>query len=188
MKKSIIFTAIFFAVAVVRPSDSFAAVQPDRRVTLVEFFDFSCPLSAKGVRSIALIKKIFSGKIKIVRKAVPSFDDSFSNLASKYFYALKEQNKKLGKKFYDRVFEDVFKTDKNENYLQILSQKLGADLARLKRDLLSPRFASLFQKNEEEARDNGIFVSPGYLLDGEAFVGKQDVEVFVSHINKALKK
>jgi len=188
MKKSIISTAIFFIMIVGTPSVSFAEVQQNHRITLVEFFDFSCPLSAHGVKSIALLKKNFSGKIKIVRKAVSSFDDNFSYLASKYFYALKKQNRELGEKFYNRVFEDVFKTDKNEDYLQILSQNLGADLARLKMDLLSPRFASLFQKNEEEARNNGIFVSPGYLLNGEVLVGKQDVEVFVSHINKVLKK
>lgn len=185
LKKMLVLGLFIFSIG------SFAS-QKDTEVVLIEYFDFSCPLSAKGAKVVFSLKENFPKRIKVVRKSLAFSDGEFSSLAGKYFHVLDAQSKELGKRFYESMVRDFFNLGyfhyKDEFYLQTVAKKLGTDMERLKKDLISPKLGILLKKNQNEAKKHGIFISPGYLVNGAPLLGKQDKESFVVLINKTLKK
>ena len=155
-------------------------------IVLIEYFDFSCPLSTKGASAILSLKESFSRKIKVVRKSLTFSDDKFSTLAGKYFHVLNAQSKELGKRFYESMVKDFLNQYKDEHYLRAIAKKLGTDMGKLKKDLASPKLGLLLKKNQDEAKRHGIFVSPSYVINGAPLPGKQNKEDFVVFINKTL--
>jgi len=168
-------TVLFiFGLTLSEANEGFKRVGKGKTLTLVEYFDFSCPLSAQSSKSLASFKDKMGSRVQVVRKSLAFSEGGLSWIAGKYYHALLKQNKKLAEPFYKKVFEQTLKGEINEAFLKNVITNLGIDFAKFQSGLKSPFLEKQLQQNEVLANKSGIFVSPGYTLDGQVLLGKQE--------------
>ena len=73
-----------------------------------------------------------------------------------------------------QCLEKFLKSFENEVFLKNVITNLGIDIAKFQSVLKSPFLEKQLQQNEVLANKSGIFVSPGYTLDGQVLLGKQE--------------
>ena len=171
----LLFTFLFtFGLSFSEAKEGFKRAGKGKTLTLTEYFDFSCPLSAQSSKSLSSFKEKVGSRVRIVRKSLAFSEEGFSWIAGKYYHMLLNQNKKFAESFYKRVFEQTLKGEINEAFLKNVITDLGLDFAKFKLELKSPFWEKELRQNEVLANKSGIFVSPGYTLDGQVLLGKQE--------------
>ena len=169
-----VFSVSTFSLSFLEANENYKSVGKVRTVTLVEYFDFSCPLSAQSSKSLKSFKDKVGSRVSIVRKSLAFSEGGFSWIAGKYYHALLKQNRQLAESFYRRVFEQTLNGELNEPFLENIITELGVDLTKFKSALKSPFLEKQLRQNEFLANKSGIFVSPGYTLGGQVLLGKQE--------------
>ena len=171
----LLITVLFiFGLPLSEANEDFKRVGKGKTLTLVEYFDFSCPLSAQSSKSLASFKDEMGSRVQIVRKSLSFSQRGLSWIAGKYYHALLKQNKKLAEPFYKKVLEQTLKGEINEAFLKSVITNLGIDFVKFQSGMKSPFLEKQLQQNEVLANKSGIFVSPGYILDGQVLLGKQE--------------
>jgi len=147
-------------------------------LTLVEYFDLSCPLSAQSSRSLSSFKEKMGDRLSIERRSLAFSKNDLSWLAGKYYHALLNKDKALAEVYYHKVFEQTLKGQMDKIFLNNLIEDLGISVNLNETQLTSPLLEKGLRENEALAYKSGIFVSPGYVFLGQALRGKQEESDF----------
>lgn len=162
----------------------------DAPVTIVEYSDFQCPFCKRGNATMEKVLKEYDGKVKVVFKNFPiERIHPLAMPASKMYEAIALQDKAKATKFKVMVFENQEELNKGgEKFLEATAKKVGADVAKAKKELDGEAVKKRIDADRAEAEKFGFSGTPGYLINGVSLKGAYPFEEFKAIIEKHLAK
>jgi protein-disulfide isomerase len=153
------------ATEIFRPAASPVVGNPKGDVTVIEFFDYNCPYCRKAFPEIVqLVEK--DKQVKLIFKEFPILSKG-SEEASKVALAAKLQGKYW--EVHRALNEQQGQT--NEATALRIAEKLGLDMARLKRDMASPEVKREIDETRALALKLGIQGTPHFLVGDRVIPG-----------------
>lgn len=173
--------------AEIRKDESFRGPK-DAPLTLVEYSDFECPFCTRGFETVTALMKKYEGKIRFVYKHLPLSFHEQAMITSKYYEAIRLQDEKKAFAFHDEIFKNQRKLKNGESFLQATAKQVGADMARVKKDLNSEAVTKRIEQDIKEAGSFGMQGTPGFLLNGVPVRGAYPPEYFVNLVDELQKR
>jgi len=159
----------------------------DAPVTIVVYSDFECPYCQRGYQTIKQVQKEFGDKVRIVYKELPLDIHPMAMPAAKYFEAVLLQDPKKAEKFHDAVYENQKDLrEGREKFLKDTAKKLGANMAKLEKDVNSETVAAKIKSDMDEAQKFEFSGTPGYLVNGISIKGAYPFPEFKKIIDRVL--
>jgi protein-disulfide isomerase len=174
-------------VAEIRSDESFRGPK-DAPITLVEYSDFECPFCSRGYETVMGIMKKYEGKVRFVYKHLPLSFHEQAMPASQYYEAIRLQDEKKAFAFHDEIFKNQGKLKNGAAFLDATAKKVGADLAKVKKDLNSDAVKNRIEADMKEAGSFGMQGTPGFLLNGVPVRGAYPVDYFVNLVEELQKR
>jgi protein-disulfide isomerase len=137
----------------------------DGDITVTEFFDYNCGYCKKSLPDIAKLISTDS-KVRVVLKELPILSKG-SEEASKVALAARMQGK------YWEVHTALLdaKSQANEASALKIAEKLGLDMAKLKKDMDAPEVKAELDRVKELATKMGINGTPHFLVGDKSIPG-----------------
>lgn len=157
-------------------------------VTIVEYSDFECPYCVRGYNTIKKVLEEYGDKVRVIYKHLPLDFHPLAEPAAKYFEAIALQDHAKAQKFHDMIFDNQgeLKSDR-EKFLDKAATKVGANLARVKKDINSDVVKSRVAADIEEARKFEFSGTPGFLINGVSLKGAYPFPEFKKIIDRHLE-
>lgn len=132
----------------------------DADVTIVEFFDYTCPYcKAAEPRLAALVAR--DRKLRLVPKEFPILTPA-SLVATRAALAADHQGKY--RQFHQALMR--YEGQLTEEAIFATARKAGLDMTRLKRDMAAPEIADQIIANFNLARAIRVFQTPAFIVNG----------------------
>lgn len=158
-------------------------------ILIVEYSDFQCPFCKRGFDTVEQVRKEYGDKVRFMFKSLPLPFHPMAMPAAKRFEAIALQGADKAYRFHDLVFSSQDKLGgEGEKFLDAMAKKAGADLAKMKKDMDSPKVADRIKADQDEAQKFGISGTPGFVVNGVSIRGAYPFETFKEVIEKSLKK
>lgn len=156
-------------------------------ITIVEYSDFECPYCSRGFETVKQVEKEYGDKVRIVFKHLPLDFHPLAMPAAKWFEAIAKQDHAKAEKFHDEIFSNQrdFKAG-GEKFLEKAAKKVGADVAKAKKDLESEAVKAKIAADMEEAKAFGFSGTPGFLINGVSLRGAYPFPEFKKIIDRHL--
>jgi predicted DsbA family dithiol-disulfide isomerase len=91
-------------------------------------------------------------------------------------------------KYHDYVFENQDKLQQGgEKFLDDAAQKVGVNMAKMKKDMSSDEVKNRIEADSKEAKDFGVEGTPGFNVNGVMVRGALPQEYFEQIIEKTTK-
>jgi protein-disulfide isomerase len=167
--------------SIFRAPTDFVFGNPNGNITVVEFFDYNCGWCKRAVDELVKLTKT-DPNIRVVMKELPIFGEN-SAFAAKAAMASIAQGKYWD--FHVALMKERQVT--KDNTLKI-AEKVGIDVARLKRDMENPAIEAALAVNHELAQGLGIEGTPGFIVDSRVNVGflpADGLKQMIAEIRKA---
>lgn len=157
-------------------------------ITIVEYSDFQCPYCTRGFQTMQELKKKYGDKVRILYKHLP-LDELHpqARLAARFYEAVGLQSATKAQKFHDILFQNQIKIKKGKSYLTKVTKQVGANVAKVLKDINSAKVKSRIKADMAEARKFGFSGTPAFLINGVSLAGAYPVPAFVTIIEKHLK-
>jgi protein-disulfide isomerase len=149
----------------IRKDESFRG-NKDGVITLVEYSDFECPYCNRGYQTVMGLMKKYEGKVRFLFKHLPLSFHPNAMPASAYYEAIRLQDPEKAFKFHDEIFKNQRKLQQGKPFLDKLAKKVGADMAKLKKDAESDAVKNRIKADMAEAAKFGIQGTPGFVING----------------------
>ncbi len=157
----------------------------DAKITIVEYSDFQCPFCSRGYDTMKALEQKYGDKIRVIYKHLPLEMHPQAMPAAQYFEAIALQDHGKAQKFHDMVFENQQElNEKKEKFLDEAAKKVGADLAKVKKDIKTDAVNDRIKKDMAEAQKFGFSGTPGFLVNGIAVRGAVPPQHFESIIER----
>ena len=172
------------------PDDDPVLGNPDAPVTVIEFSDFQCPFCGrfhKVIEKQLIDKYVKTGKVKFVYR-----DFAFLGEESQWAAEAAECADEQGKfwDYHDYLFEHQNGENQGafekENLIKFASI-LGLDMTKFKECVDSGKFTQEVRKDMEDGQQSGVRGTPATFIGGKMISGAQDISVFQSAIEEAMK-
>lgn len=160
----------------------------DAPLTLVEYSDFECPFCSRGYETVIALMKKYDGKIRFIYKHLPLSFHEQAMIASQYYEAIRLQDEKKAFAFHDEIFKNQRKLKNGVAFLDATAKQVGADLAKVKKDLNSPAVKNRIEADIKEAGSFGMQGTPGFLLNGVPVRGAYPPEYFDTIVAELVKR
>lgn len=160
----------------------------DAPITLVEYSDFECPFCSRGYETVQALMQKYNGKIRFIYKHLPLSFHEQAMISARYYEAIRLQDEKKAFAFHDEIFKNQRKLKNGEAFLQATAKQVGADMAKLKKDLNSDAVTKRIEDDQKEAANFGMQGTPGFLLNGIPVRGAYPTEYFVNLIDELQKR
>jgi len=150
--------------SIFKASTDYVFGNPNGNIAVVEFFDYNCGWCKRAVDELGKLTKA-DPNVRVIMKELPIFGEN-SAFAAKAAMASLAQGK-----YWD--FHVAMMREKQvtkENTFKI-AEKVGIDVARLKRDMENPAFEAALKANQDLAQGLGIEGTPGFIVDTRVNVG-----------------
>lgn len=159
----------------------------DAPITLVEYSDFQCPYCSRGYQTVKEVMDAYKGKIRLIYKHLPLEFHPQAEPAARYFEAIALQSPKKAYEWHDLVFQqqDRMKSEKDAFFLA-MAKKVGADAAKVKKDIDSDKVKERIAADVEEAKKFGFNGTPGFLINGVSLRGAYPTSEFKAIIDRLL--
>ena len=108
--------------------------------------------------------------------------------AAKYYEALRLQSNDKASKFHDELFNNFEKIKLGEKFFSSVAKKVGADMAKLKTDMNSPKVKARIDQDLAEAKKYGFQGTPGFLINGIPVKGAYPPSHFDTIIEELKKR
>jgi protein-disulfide isomerase len=172
---------------VIRADESFRG-NKDGVITLVEYSDFQCPYCSRGYKTVMSLLEKYKDKIRFVYKHLPLSFHPQAMIASQYYEAIRLQSAEKAFKFHDKIYDEQKKLDNGEAFLKDIAKSVGADMAKLAKDVNSEAVIKRIKDDEAEAGKYGFQGTPGFILNGIPVKGAYPVEHFVGLVDELVKR
>lgn len=174
-------------VAEIRSDETFRGPK-DAPITLVEYSDFECPFCSRGYQTVMDLMNKYPGKIRLVYKHLPLSFHENAMVASQYYEAIRLQDEKKAFEFHDEIFKNQTKLKNGTAFLDTIAKKVGADLAKVKKEYNSEAITKRIEADMAEAQKFGIEGTPGFLLNGVPVRGAYPAEYFSGLIDELVQR
>jgi protein-disulfide isomerase len=174
-------------VAEIRKDESIRGPK-NAQLTLVEYSDFECPFCTRGFETVTALLKKYDGKIRFIYKHLPLSFHEQAMISAKYYEAIRLQDEKKAFAFHDEIFKNQRKLKNGVAFLDATAKQVGADLAKVKKDLNSEAVTKRIEADMKEAGSFGMQGTPGFLLNGVPVRGAYPPEFFDNIISELEKR
>jgi protein-disulfide isomerase len=154
---------------------------PAGNVTFVEFFDYNCGYCKRAMDDMLTLLKE-DPKLKIVLKEFPVLGPG-SVEAAQVAVAVHMQDK-TGKKyleFHQKLLGG--RGEANRARALAVAKDIGADMARLDKDMQSPEVKATLQESFKLAEALGLNGTPSYVIGDDVVVGAVGLEALKEKVN-----
>jgi len=159
----------------------------DAPITIIEYSDFQCPYCGRGWNTMKEVEKNYGDKVRIVFKHLPLDFHPLAMPAAKYFEAIGMQDPAKAEKFHDMIFQNQAKLNQDgEKFLKDLTKKVGANLAKVEKDMNSETVTKRIAADMEEAKKFDFSGTPGFLVNGVSLKGAYPFPEFKKIIDRHL--
>ena len=170
------------------PADRATTGTKSAPIKIVEYSDFQCPFCGRGFMTVQALLKQYPGKIELMFKNLPLPMHPMAVPAAKRFEAIALQDPIKAYKFHDEVFQNQGKLgSEGEKFLDSVAKKVGANMAKMKKDMDGKAVDERINADTSEANGLGIQGTPGFLINGVALRGAMPIEKFKEIIDMKLK-
>jgi len=157
-------------------------------ITIVAYSDFQCPFCSRGEQSIDEVRKKYPNQVKYLFKHFPLKFHAMAMPAAKAYEAIALQSKDKALKYQEELFHNqAALNQEKEAYLEKAAAKVGADVARMKKDMESDRVSKQIEKDMEEGRQMGVRGTPAFLVNGVFVSGARPPKDFEDLVERWLK-
>ncbi|MEO5666557.1 MAG: thioredoxin domain-containing protein [Bdellovibrionota bacterium] len=156
------------------------------KIVVVEYADFQCPACGAGHAALEQLKKKYGKDLQFYYKNMPLSFHEMAAPSALYFEALMLQDKTKAEKFYNLLFEN--QRQLSEAFLKQSAKKLGADMARLTKDMNSDVVKKRIEADMSEFQDFGFSGTPSLIVNGVALEGAQRFESLDEMVSSTLTK
>jgi protein-disulfide isomerase len=140
-------------------------VNPKGEVPVLEFFDYNCGYCRRALSDVTkLVEK--EKQVRLILKELPILSKG-SEDASKVALAVKMQGKYW--EFYRAMFENQGQA--NEATALRIAEKVGVDMAKLKKDMASPEIKKEIEGTRALAQKLGIQGTPHFMIGDRVIPG-----------------
>ena len=161
----------------------------DAPITIIEYSDFQCPYCSRGFSTVKEVEKMYGEKVRVVFKHLPLDFHPMAMPAAKYFEAIAMQDPAKAEKFHDEVFSNQTKLNQEgEKFLKAAAKKVGANVAKVEKDLGSEAIAARIKADQDEAKKYDFSGTPGFLINGVSLKGAYPAPEFKKIIDRWLAK
>ena len=166
-----------------RPAASPVVGNSKGDVTVIEFFDYNCPYCKKAFGQLAqLMEK--DKQVKVILKEFPILSKG-SEEAAKVALAMKLQGKYWE---FHRAMQEV-QGQVNEAVALRVAEKLGPDMAKLRKDMASPEVKREIDQTRALAAKLGIQGTPHFLVGDRVIPGApenllEQMQKYVAEVRK----
>lgn len=159
----------------------------DAPVTIIEYSDFQCPYCGRGWNTMKEVEKAYGDKVRVVFKHLPLDFHPLAMPAAKYFEAIGMQDHSKAEKFHDMIFANQAKLNQDgEKFLKEATKKVGANLAKVEKDMNSEAVTKRIAADMEEAKKFEFSGTPGFLVNGVSLKGAYPFPEFKKIIDRHL--
>lgn len=156
-------------------------------ITIVEYSDFQCPYCSRGYQTMKEVMKSYGDKVRVVFKHLPLDFHPMAMPAAQYFEAIAKQDHKRAEKFHDMIFENQRELNEGgEKFLKATAKKVGADVAKVEKDIKSDAVKARIEADMEEAKKYEFSGTPGFLINGVSLRGAYPFPEFKKIIDRQL--
>lgn len=160
----------------------------DAPITIIEYSDFQCPYCARGYTTVKEVMKAYPDKVRVVFKHLPLDFHPMAMPAAKYFEAIALQDPSKAEKFHDEIFNNQSKLNSDgEKFLKAAAKKVGANVAKLEKDLSAEIVTKRIAADMEEAKKFDFSGTPGFLINGVSLKGAYPAPEFKKIIDRHLE-
>jgi protein-disulfide isomerase len=132
---------------------------------------------------------MYGDKVRVVFKHLPLDFHPMAMPAAKYFEAIALQDAGKAEKFHDEVFSNQTKLNQEgEKFLKATAKKVGANLAKVEKDLSAESIMTRIKADQEEAKKFEFSGTPGFLINGVSLKGAYPAPEFKKIIDRWLAK
>lgn len=156
-------------------------------ILLVTYSDFQCPYCRQGFQITEELRKKYGDKLRFVFKNLPLQFHPLAMPAAKRFEAIAMQSSDKAYRFHDEIFQNQQKLQEGEKFLDEVAKKVGADVARMHRDMESNTVRQRIEADMDEARKLEIRGTPGFVLNGVVVRGALPLTHFEQILEKRPK-
>ncbi len=153
-------------------------------VTLVEFSDYQCPFCARAHATVQKLEEEYGSKLRVVMKQNPLSFHPRAKPAAVAAMAAGEQGKYW--EYHDKLFANAKALQDAD--LERYANEIGLDMGRWKKDLSSPKFQQIIDRDQALATQLGATGTPAFFINGRLLSGAQPIENFRNLINEELGK
>lgn len=154
---------------------------PGGTVTFVEFFDYNCGYCKRAMDDMLVLLKE-DPKLKIVLKEFPVLGPS-SVEAAQVAVAVHMQDK-TGKKyleFHQKLLGG--RGEANKARAMAIAKDIGADMARLDKDMQGPEVRATLQESFKLAEALGLNGTPSYVIGDNVVIGAVGIDALREKVN-----
>jgi protein-disulfide isomerase len=167
---------------ILNDANSPATGNPNGDVTLVEFFDYNCPY-CRAVAPVTREALRTDPRLRLVYKEWPILGAG-SIYAARAALAANRQGKYL--EFHEAMMTASGRVNKTS--VLALAEKIGIDVARLKKDIEDPAIKDMLRRNVALARALRLTGTPSFVIGQEILRGATDIATLRKRIARARKQ
>lgn len=158
----------------------------DAKITIVEWADFNCGHCSTAAETMDKIVEEYKDKVRVVYKHLPILSKE-SRTASEYMEAIAMQDKDKAWKFHSEVFAKQRELrEGGEEFLKKIAKSVGADVAKIKKDMKSDTVKKRIESDIAEAQKFEFNGTPGFMINGASVHGAYPYDFFKKVIDTVL--
>lgn len=161
---------------------------PDAKVKIVAFSDFTCHYCAQASKTVDAIRKQYGDKVALVFKHLPLDEKGPGGLASAWFAAIAQQDEGKAWDFYRAMYDNRDRLlAEGEPFIKKTAQGLGIDMKKAQRDAQSKKVRDILNQDQEDGQKLGVEGTPYFLVNDLVIRGALPLELFKNAVDLALE-
>lgn len=170
----------------VRLADRPVLGNPDAKVKIIAFSDFSCHFCEQASKNVDQLRKEFGDDVALVFKHLPLDEKGPGGVASAYFVAIAMQDEAKAWQFYDKMYASRDRLlAEGESFIKKSAQELGLDMKKLQKDLQGRRVREILAQDQEDGQKLGVEGTPYFLVNNLVVRGAVPIDIFRSAVEMA---
>lgn len=161
---------------------------PNARVKIVAFSDFTCHYCAQASKNVDGLLKDYGENVAFIFKHLPLDEKGPGGIASAYFVAIALQDEKKSWDFYRKMYENRDSLlAEGEPFIKKTAQQLGVDMKKLQKDMQSKKVKDILAQDMEDGQKLGVEGTPYFLVNDLVVRGALPMELFKNAVDMALE-
>lgn len=170
----------------VRTADRPVLGNPDAKVKLVAFSDFTCHFCEMAAKNIDTLRNEYGNDVALIFKHLPLDEKGPGGIASAYFIAIGMQNEPKAWEFYKAMYANRERLlAEGEPFIKRTAQELGVDMKRLQKDVNGRKVKEILSQDQEDGQKLGVEGTPYFLVNNLVVRGAVPIELFRAAIDMA---
>lgn len=160
---------------------------PNAKVKIVAFSDFTCHYCAQASKNVDALLKEYGDNAAFVFKHLPLDEKGAGGIASAYFVAIALQNEEKAWDFYRKMYANRDNLlAEGEPFIKKTAQQLGVDMKKLQKDMQSKKVKDILAQDMEDGQKLGVEGTPYFLVNDLVVRGALPLELFKNAVDMSL--